>query len=119
MSTISSEFKCTRIAFWEAYYCEYDYLDVLMFESLDSDSMDRALQPITIKGYNKQGDNSWTPNSFSNTLNAFMDHIWDGFYTGQRRVARFPSIVGVEPFEATTLMYEIEMTSSAPRRMRY
>ena len=30
---------------------------------------------------------------FSNALNSFMDHVWDGFYTGQKRRSRFPSIV--------------------------
>lgn len=28
-----------------------------------------------------------------NTLNTFMDHIWDGFYTGQLRLSRWPSII--------------------------
>jgi hypothetical protein len=22
-----------------------------------------------------------------------MDHVWDGFYTGQKRLARFPGII--------------------------
>lgn len=44
-----------------------------MLESEDSDRMDRGMQPvfITMEG-----------NSMNNKLNAYMDHIWDGFYTG-------------------------------------
>ena len=46
---------------------------MMMFESLDVDSWDRAVQPV------------WVLNEatgFNNTLNAMMDHIWDAFYTG-------------------------------------
>lgn len=30
---------------------------------------------------------------YANVLNSFMDHGWDGFYTSQKRLPRFPAIV--------------------------
>ena len=44
-----------------------------MWDSLDEDRKDRSSQPII---YKKQGT------QIANYLNAFMDHVWDGFYTG-------------------------------------
>ena len=57
----------------QAMICEMDNIGMMMFESLDVDSWDRAVQPV------------WVLNEatgFNNTLNAMMDHIWDAFYTG-------------------------------------
>ena len=45
---------------------------------MDPDKMDRALQPIYVDGQNVEGADS----DIANKLNAFMDHVWDGFYTG-------------------------------------
>jgi len=28
---------------------------------------------------------------YLNELNSYMDHMWDGFYTGQMRLSRFPA----------------------------
>jgi len=64
------------------------HLAVLSFESLDSDKWDRSSQPIWVNST----DSEENP-SFSNKLNAFMDHVWDGFYTGHLRLQRFPTIV--------------------------
>jgi hypothetical protein len=46
--------------------------------------MDRAMQPII---FTEEGTEQ------ANKLNAYMDHVWDGFYTGQVRLSRFPVIV--------------------------
>jgi hypothetical protein len=46
------------------------------FESLDGDRESRSVQPVVITN----------PDGYSNTLNAFMDHAWDGFYTSQKRL---------------------------------
>ena len=46
---------------------------MLLFESQDDDKRSRMITPIQIT-------NEVT--GFSNTLNTFMDHVWDGFYTG-------------------------------------
>jgi len=67
-----------------AYVCYAEKMGVLLFESLDADKMDRSMQPIYVR---KQGTD------MNNNLNAFMDHVWDGFYTGQLRLQRFPSII--------------------------
>jgi hypothetical protein len=56
-----------------AYVCKADKMGVLLFESQDEDKLDRSMQPIYVK---KQGT------KMENNLNAFMDHVWDGFYTG-------------------------------------
>jgi len=58
----------------------------MVFESRDGDKRDRSSQPIWI--------NSTTEGStFYNKLNAFMDHVWDGFYTGQLRLQKFPTLI--------------------------
>jgi hypothetical protein len=65
--------NCKYVDSWNAYYCTSDYLGVLLFESLDDEKWKRLVTPIYIKN-NATGS--------LNTLNTFMDHIWDGFYTG-------------------------------------
>lgn len=45
---------------------------------------DRSMQPIYVE---KDGTDIY------NKLNSFMDHIWDGFYTGQVRMSRFPTLI--------------------------
>lgn len=64
---------CRLVAAWNAYYCQNDYLGMLLFESVDSDKLTRTFSPMVVRG-NKD--------SYVNTLNEFMDHIWDSFYTG-------------------------------------
>jgi hypothetical protein len=51
----------------------------------------------------------------SNKLNTFMDHVWDGFYTGQVRLSRFPSIVQV----GDSMTYEIKYTGTPPENQRF
>ena len=75
----------------------------LYFESLDADKLDRSVQPVLIT--NSDG--------YSNTLNSFMDHGWDGFYTSQKRLTRFPSQV------QTNKSYLINFTGTPPQNMRY
>lgn len=58
---------------------------MLLFESMDDDTLDRTVSPMVIT--------SPTIPSFSNVLNSFMDHLWDGFYTSQKRLSRFPSLI--------------------------
>jgi hypothetical protein len=67
-----------------AYICFADKLGVLLFESEDDDKLDRSLQPIYVS---KQGT------EMSNKLNSMMDHVWDGFYSGQKRLSRFPGLI--------------------------
>lgn len=56
-------------------------IGVLEFESLDGDKETRNVHPVVIT--NADG--------YSNTLNSFMDHDWDGFYTSMKRLSRFPA----------------------------
>jgi hypothetical protein len=34
-----------------------------------------------------------TDKNFTNVLNSMMDHMWDGFYTGQMHKSQFVSFV--------------------------
>jgi len=68
---------CEPQASMNAYVCEAEKMGILLFESLDEDRQDRSMQPIYVK---KQGT------EMENNLNAMMDHVWDGFYTGQIRL---------------------------------
>jgi hypothetical protein len=58
---------------WNAYYCNNENLGILLFESLDNDKKNRMITPIYVESHNTTSVNK---------LNTFMDHIWDGFYTG-------------------------------------
>lgn len=42
-----------------------------------------------------------------------MDHIWDGFYTGQQRTAIFPGLI------ETGSEYEILYTSTEPKKQKF
>jgi len=42
-----------------------------------------------------------------------MDHIWDAFYTGQRRMARFPAALWTDED------YTIEFSGTNPKKMRF
>ena len=77
-----------------------------MFESLDDDKMKRTISPIIL-----------TSDSFgvTNVLNTFMDHLWDGFYTSQLRLSRWPALVSVGP----GVKYNIEYTGTAPKNQRF
>lgn len=76
----------------------------MMFENLDDDAWDRAVQPVFI--INEE-------HGFNNTINAMMDHIWDAFYTGQRRMARFPAQL------YTDWDYTVEFSGTPPKKMRF
>jgi hypothetical protein len=56
-----------------AWTCQQNRLGLLLFESEDSDTLDRSLQPIYAQLQGTRIDNK---------INSFMDHVWDGFYTG-------------------------------------
>jgi len=95
---------CDLESDWNAYYCKANEdLGILLFESLDGDKRDRTVSPIVIT----------SDTGYTNTLNTFMDHVWDGFYTGQVRLSRFPAIV-----EANH-KYEVSFTGTPPETMRF
>lgn len=78
--------SCKYNPTWNGYICKDNEIGLLYFDSLDADTMDRTVSPIVVTS-------PYDTPKFSNLLNSFMDHIWDGFYTGQKRMSRFPSIV--------------------------
>ena len=77
-----------------------------MFESLDGDTWDRSVQPIYITDDD-------IDNLYANKLNSMMDHVWDGFYTGQTRLSRFPAQI------QSGRDYTVQMTGTPPGKMRY
>lgn len=81
-------------------------MGILYFESEDPDTLDRSMQPIYAR---LEGT------TMNNKVNSYMDHVWDGFYTGQTRLSRFPIIV-YAPWGA---VYEIVYTGTPARRMKY
>ena len=89
-----------------AYVCEAEKMGILLFESLDEDRQDRSMQPIYVK---KQGT------GMENNLNAMMDHVWDGFYTGQIRLQRFPSVFQGERGS----IYDLNFTGSPAKHMQF
>jgi hypothetical protein len=95
---------CTHKESWNMWSCNNRNLGVLIFESMDEDNEDRSMQPIYI--FDEQGD-------YSNTLNSMMDHMWDGFYTGQVRLSRFPAQI------ETGKDYTIKMQGIPAANMRF
>jgi hypothetical protein len=74
---------------------------VLLFESVDDDFKKRTFSPMIISNDKIR---------FNNTLNEFMDHTWDGFYTGQLRYSRFPSLI------QTGYTYNVSYTGTPPEK---
>lgn len=100
---------CALETTWNTFLCtgsNWNKLGVLLFESLDSDTWDRSVQPVTIVKNEKDS-------TYANFLNSAMDHIWDGFYTGQTRLTRFP--VQVENDKD----YTVRFTGTPPGKMRF
>lgn len=89
-----------------AYICQNDKLGILLFESEDDDKEDRSMQPIYVS---KQGTD------MSNTLNSFMDHVWDGFYTGQIRLSRFPALIE----GPRGSVYDLTYTGTPAKKQRF
>ena len=77
---------------------------MLIFESLDVDRYNRTFSPIIIRN---------NATNFTNTLNEFMDHLWDGFYSAELRLSRFPSVI-----EANN-NYEVIYTGTPPQSQRF
>lgn len=89
---------------WNAWLCDTRDIGVMIFDNLDADRMDRAVQPVYIQN---------SDSGFNNKLNAFMDHCWDGFYTCQKRETKFPTLV------YTKWDYNIEYTGTAPAQQEF
>lgn len=92
-------YGCSEKPAWNGFYCQNRNIGVLLFESLDADTNDRSLQPIEI--YSEES-------KFYTKVNSFMDHVWDGFYTGQVRLSRFPVQI------VTGYAYVVKMSGTPP-----
>ena len=51
----------------------------------------------------------------SSKINSFMDHVWDGFYTGQTRQSRFPALV----YAPKGSVYDLTFTGSPAKKMKF
>ena len=92
------------VSSWNGYLCKNTNIAQLMLESLDSDTETRTISPMYIIDQSS---------SFKTKLNSFMDHCWDGHYTCQFRLSRFPSLVQTNKF------YEVKFTGTQPANTRY
>lgn len=86
--------------------CQADKMGILQFESEDDDKWDRSLQPVYLK---KQGT------EMENKLNSVMDHVWDGFYTGQLRLSRFHSVIQGD----RGAVYDLNFTATPAKKFRF
>lgn len=91
-----------------AYVCQNNDLGIMLYESKDSDKYDRAIAPVYF---------GVTGTSINNTVNSYMDHVWDGFYTGQVRLSAFPSLITAPKGQNNTV--EITMTGTPPKKMKF
>jgi len=89
-----------------AWTCQEPKLSMIIFESEDPDTLDRSMQPI----YTRQ-----LGTGMNNKVNSFMDHVWDGFYSGQLRLSRFPIIVNA-PDKS---VYDFIFTGSPAKKMKF
>jgi hypothetical protein len=66
---------CKKVDGINGHLCTNNDLGILVWESMDPDSIDRSIQPIYIN-YNQEEDKQ-------NKLNSYMDHNCDSFYNSQ------------------------------------
>lgn len=50
-----------------------------------------------------------------NKVNAYMDHVWDGFYAGQVRTSRYPVVVDAKRGH----QYDVEYTGNTPKNQTF
>ena len=96
--------SCELKPAWGGYQCRDRSISIIQFESLDDDKFDRSIRPIFIRN---------DEIGFNNTLNSMMDHVWDGFYTGQIRASRFPGIL------STDYDFTLDISGTPPKKMRF
>lgn len=99
---------CTLMKEWNAYMCNTEGLGILLWESEDPDKFDRSIQPVYYQYMEKEANQV--------KLNSFMDHVWDGFYSGQIRRSRFPGLIWGGKKD---LVYNIKMTGTPAKKMKF
>jgi len=140
IKTYSDKFPdCTKFEKINGYQCTNNDLGILIWESLDPDSIDRSIQPIYIwynlygvaetkgiqspanyyKPVKAQKENKDYKNGV-NILNSYMDHNCDSFYNSQQRISRFPGLVYAPPKETITVDEAGKSTTTpGPGPMKY
>lgn len=101
---VADSFKhCNFVESWNAWSCTSDYIGSLMMISDDVDQEDRTVTPIYM--VNEE-------TGYSNKLQHQMDHMWDGFYTGQKHKSQFTALI------ETNIDYNMTFSSTPPENMR-
>jgi hypothetical protein len=88
---------------------------MLLFESEDADNRDRSMQPIYVQQITPDTKKNSSDLGMNSKLNSFMDHVWDGFYSGQLRESRFPAVV----YAPKGSVYNITFSGSPAKKMRF
>lgn len=89
---------------WNAWKCDNDKLGVLVFIGDDEDWEDRNVAPVYVTN---------EESGYVNKLQHQMDHMWDGFYTGQKHKQQYAAMIEAEGH------YTVEYTSTPFKLMRY
>ncbi|XP_060603397.1 fibrocystin-L-like isoform X3 [Ruditapes philippinarum] len=95
--------NCKYVSNWQAYECFDDMnYEMLVIESMDSDTETRRLSPVAILG-----------DGYIDLINGPQDHGLCSEYTCRKRVSTFHALV------ATDHEYLMHFTSIIPKHMRY
>ncbi|XP_028646739.2 fibrocystin-L-like [Erpetoichthys calabaricus] len=93
--------SCTYMPSWQSYKCfTLDY-EILVIESLDSDTETRRLSPLAVLA-----------DGYVDLLNGPEDHSWCTGYSCYRRLSTFHTIV------ATNKSFSVYFTSTSPQSLR-
>ncbi|XP_078542272.1 fibrocystin-L-like [Lissotriton helveticus] len=93
--------SCVYMSTWEGYNCTGLDHEMLVIESLDSDTETRRLSPVAVLG-----------DGYIDLINGPQDHGWCSGYTCRRRVSLFHSIV------TSGKHFDIFFTSTSPQKLR-
>ncbi|KAG8441692.1 hypothetical protein GDO86_010757 [Hymenochirus boettgeri] len=93
--------SCVYMSAWESYKCFGLNYEMLVIESLDSDTETRRLSPVAVLG-----------SGYIDLINGPQDHGWCSGYTCQKRVSLFHSIV------TTNMSFDVYFTSTSPQKLR-
>ena len=95
---------CEFREIWNAWVCNNKEIGVLKFIGDDPDWEERNVSPVYVMD---------EETGFNNKVNIMMDHMWDGFYTGQKHKSQMNTLL------QSNRNYTIEYTSTPFKNMRY
>lgn len=96
--------NCEYVESWNAWGCKNKMIGQLVFIGDDPDWEDRNVAPVWL---------TKEETGYSNKLQHQMDHVWDGFYTGQLHKQQYTAMLEAEG------NYTVEYTSTPFKKMRY